>query len=166
MTPLRLTATVGLPGSGKSDWTRRQVEAAPAGEIARLNRDSLRQMLHFGHYAGASTETVVTAIERLAVSAAFQAGVRWVIVDDTNLRPELLCGWYGLAQPWRAAFSVRSFLDVPLQTCIDRDAARTGATHVGADNIRAMHDAYYEQALYCVNLAREGLAPFEGAQPA
>lgn len=140
-----LTATVGLPGSGKSSWTRAQVRAdSRPWRTARLNRDSLRLMLHDGRYAGSATEHQVIAIQQLAARACFERNATRVIIDDTNLEPSTLNEWRDLAIRLNARFEVRSFLDVPIETCVARDALRRYPDRLGEDKIREMWEDWGE----------------------
>lgn len=140
-----LTATVGLPGSGKSHWARTQLHAdSKPWRTTRLNRDGMRLMLHDGRYAGSATERQVLAIQRLAVRACFERNATRVIIDDTNLAPATLNEWRDLAIRTGARFEVRSFLDVPIETCIARDALRRDPEHVGEEKIREMWENWGE----------------------
>lgn len=140
-----LTATVGLPGSGKTLWARAQLHHdSKPWRTARLNRDSLRTMLHDGRYAGSATEDQVVAIERFAVRACFERSASRVIIDDTNLDPSVLAGWRDLAVQIDARFEVRSFLDVPIETCIARDALRRYPERIGEEKIRDMWEKWGE----------------------
>jgi len=57
-----LIITKGLPGSGKTTWATAYVLDHPAGSEVRINRDSLRQMLHAGRLKGRKTESVVVSV--------------------------------------------------------------------------------------------------------
>ena len=61
-----------------------------------------------------------------------------MIADDTNLEHRVMRELSDLAAQCGAVVLVVDFTDVPLQTCIDRDAARPIGERVGADRIRAM----------------------------
>jgi predicted kinase len=135
-----LYAYRGLPGSGKSTHAAAWVAQDPARR-ARVNRDSLRRMLHGGHQSGqaGSTELQVTAASHAAITALLQGG-RDVACDDTNLRQRVVRELADLARRAGADFTIRDFTDVALQTCIDRDAARDRT--VGEAVIRDMHTRY------------------------
>ncbi|HZN76603.1 MAG TPA: AAA family ATPase [Micromonosporaceae bacterium] len=130
-----LTITRGLPGSGKTTWARQQRSAV------RVNRDDLRRMLHGGWRGTGRLERHVTIVQRATVEALLAAGVD-VIVDDTNLRTELVRSLAKLAEKHGAELVVRDFTDVPLEECLRRDAARPPEERVGPEVITAMWARY------------------------
>lgn len=128
-----LTITRGLPGSGKSTWARTQ----PGW---RVNRDDLRDMLTANwRHGDQAHEDRLTRVQRAAIRELLAEGVD-VIVDDTNLRPDVVRRLRQIAQCFYAEFVVEDFTHVPLETCLARDAARPNP--VGADVIRGMHTRY------------------------
>lgn len=140
-----LTALVGLPGAGKSTWIREIQKCVKPGVMARLNRDDLRAMLHDGVFAGRDTEDQVIDIEKDAARIVLcHPGIRHVVIDDTNLKPATLAMWRDLAFSVDAEFRVRSFLFVPVEICIKRDADR--ARPVGEQVIREMDDTWVPAA--------------------
>lgn len=146
MVDITLTPLVGLPGSGKTTWAQEMIQRHLPGEVARLNRDELRAMLHSGAFAGALTEGQVLAIEKQAarILLSDRDVCRHVIIDDTNLRPTTLDMWRELATEAEAEFQVLSFLDVPVATCIERDARR--AAPVGEQVIRELDEVLVHAA--------------------
>jgi predicted kinase len=123
---LFLWATVGLPASGKSTFARdvAQEGAAHGCSIVLASKDELRLMLHDGRW-NKENEKMTEAAEQAIVERALFEG-RNVIVHDTNLAPRHLIAWAAIAGCFRQVnFRVISFLDVPFETCIQRDAQRT-----------------------------------------
>lgn len=134
-----LICTRGLPGSGKSQWAKERVKAAEPGTLVRLNRDDLRQMLHGRAHHIAVTEQQVTAVQHAEIERFLRSGVD-VIVDDTLLRAKHLKSLAEIAWRVGADVEVEDFTDVPLETCLQRDAVRSEP--VGEDVIRRMHGAF------------------------
>jgi predicted kinase len=132
-----LTITRGLPGSGKSTWARQQ------GRSVRVNRDDLRRMLHGGNLGQGWAEAQVTVAQRALVAALLRAGVN-VIVDDTNLSGKAVSELRQLADECGVPFVTKDFTDVPIEVCIERDAARDGDDRVGEEVIRGMYRRYLE----------------------
>ena len=130
-----LTITRGLPGSGKTTWTRQQ-----AGAV-RVNRDDLRSMLHGGPLGLGWAEKQVTVAQRAQLEALLRAGVN-VICDDTNLRAKVVRELAELALRCGADVVYRDFTDVPVQVCVARDAGRDPDAQVGEDVIRGMYQRY------------------------
>lgn len=118
----KLTICVGLPGSGKSSWAEEQVKNGD-GKVVRVNRDDLRVMLHANIWSG-GREKATVAVRDAAIEAALKAGFD-VICDDTNLDPRVQGDLTRIAIGCGAEHATKSFTDVPLKTCIKRDAARS-----------------------------------------
>lgn len=125
----KLILTIGLPGSGKSYWAERQ------GVIV-VNRDEIRKELT-GDDRNHQHEAEVTDIAYTRVVYALREG-HTVIVSDTNLRAKYRRNWRTLAQRYNAIYEEKSFLDVPIELCIERDAQRPNP--VGEEIIRSMDE--------------------------
>lgn len=140
-----LIVLVGLPGSGKTTWTNEMIDRHGPGLVSRLSRDALRTMLHRGAFSP-DAESQVVAIEQQAARILLsQPGAdHTVVVDDTNLKPATLVMWRGLALNCSAYFQTLSFLDVPVNTCVERDARRSSP--VGEDVIRQMDAGWVHAA--------------------
>lgn len=132
-----LYAYRGLPASGKSTHAAAWVAEDPLRR-ARVNRDSLRDMMH-GGYHGGNAELHVTTASHAAILDLLRKGLD-VACDDTNLRQRVIRDLAKLAARAKAGFEVRDFTDVPIEVCIKRDAER-GRT-VGEAVIRDMHTRY------------------------
>ncbi|MCP2325147.1 putative kinase [Hamadaea flava] len=129
-----LTITRGLPGSGKTTWAKTQQPKA-----VRVNRDDLRLMLHGGRLGESWAENQVSIAHRSSIEALLRAGVD-VISDNTNLRARYVRELAELGMACGAAVVIEDFTGVPLEVCIERDAARPDP--VGAEVIRSMHARY------------------------
>lgn len=132
-----LVITRGLPGSGKSTWARQWVGEDPKGR-AEVNRDLLRVMLHGGY---ADAETQVTAVSHASIAALLASGVS-VVCSDTNLPQRHARDLAKIASRAKAAVDVLDLTDVPLETCLERNAVRTDKEPVPEDRIREMHARY------------------------
>jgi predicted kinase len=134
-----LNVTRGLPGCGKTTRAKAWVAAVPLRRT-RLNRDDLRDQMFGGWTGEREQEDAVTAAQHAAIGALLAAG--WeVVADDTNLRPGYIERLRAVAEAAGARFVVWDMTNVPLQTCINRDAVRAarGERYVGEDVIRRMH---------------------------
>lgn len=135
-----LTATRGLPASGKTTYARHRLETATPGELVRLNRDDIRAMIHGkGHYIH-TTEQQVSTVQHGSIERMLRAGVS-VIVDDTNLRAKNLRTLAEIAWKVGADFEVQDFTDVPLMECLARNAKRT-VGQVPDEVILKMHQKF------------------------
>lgn len=131
----KLTITRGLPGSGKTTWAKTQQDAL------RVNRDELRRMLHGGWRGDGRAEKQVTRAQHAAIGGLLRAGAH-VISDDTNLSGQAVRALTRLAEEAGAQVEVVDFTNVPLETCLRRDAERAEGERVGEQVIRRMHERY------------------------
>lgn len=134
---LTVTMTKGLPGSGKSHWAKTQVAARP-NQVARVNKDSLRALLHEGKHSKANEKLVEDARDAL-VRAALDRG-QSVIVDDTNFASQHEERLRRIAKDYGAEFRVQDFTHVSLEECVKNDLKRGAAAGVvGSKVIYRMH---------------------------
>ena len=141
-----LTITRGLPSSGKTTWAKGEV-AESGGGMVRINRDDFRVMLFGvagqGYYDCTkeelwSREKTVTRVQHSAIQAALGLN-KDVIVDDTNMPVRRCRELRSIATMAGADFKVQSFADVPLETCLEWNAARPEDARVPEKVIRDMH---------------------------
>jgi len=129
----------GLPASGKSTWAKEFIAQNP--NWVRVNRDDLR--IQFGgpdyKFNNKVEKQVLAERDRLILEAL--AKDLNVIVDETfcnaNTRrkmEEFLAG--------KAEYEYKSFMDIPVEECIARDAMRTGIARVGLAVIYRMLKQY------------------------
>ncbi|GAA3192862.1 AAA family ATPase [Actinocorallia longicatena] len=130
-----LHITRGLPASGKSTWARAWTAEDRAHRV-RINRDDLRKMLDDGVHVKGLTEQRVIAARDAAITRLLRDGYD-VVSDDTNLPQKMARDLARLAHAAGAGFEVHDFTGVPLETCVERDAAREHP--VGADRIKDLH---------------------------
>lgn len=120
----------GLPASGKSTKAR---ELCQPGKNVRINRDLLREMLHFGF--SLKEEDTVKKAEAMIIKYFLNKG-RDVIVDDTNLKDNTVKWLYKMAAECDSDVEFIK-IDTPLEECIKRDAMRDNP--VGKGIIRHMY---------------------------
>ena len=131
-----LYMTKGLPGSGKSTKAKKMMENDR--NIVRVNKDSLRAMLHNYHWSKFN-EGQVLKIRDLIIVNTLESG-RHIIVDDTNLNPRHEARLKQLAKENKAEFKVIDMTDVSLDTCIKQDLMREKS--VGKDVIVDMYNKF------------------------
>lgn len=108
----------GLPASGKSTKAK---EICAQGEYIRVNRDLIREMMHFGKWSGKNERKVVELETALALQ--YLRDDVSVVVDDCNLNPENETMWRGVAELAGAKFEIEN-IDTEVGTCLIRDLNR------------------------------------------
>lgn len=137
----KLIMCQGLPGSGKSFWAHEQVGLGN-GNTLRVNKDDIRSKLKARGWVWSQENEAKDVIPERdkKIIQGLQAGCT-VISDDTNLQRVHKERLAQLAYDNQAEFEVRRF-DTDLDTCIRRDAMRTGDAKVGEKVIREMAKKY------------------------
>ena len=148
-----LIITRGLPGSGKTTAARAWVDGDRAHR-ARVNRDDLRSMVDGGVFVKGVTELRIQAARDALILGLLGKGLD-VINDDTNLPQRTARDLATLARRAHAEFVVYDYTDVPLETCLERDAARLDKAPVGETVIRDMHTRYLAGRAYPLPLPEE-----------
>lgn len=140
----------GLPASGKSTWARAWVAESPQTR-ARLNRDTLREMMHNSFWDGKETESQIITVEHTAATVLLESG-KDVVIDDTNLSNRTVKQFMAIARDAGAEVEFQDFTNVDVDECIRRDDSRyDGANQlavVGEDVIRKMHQRYLKGKPY------------------
>jgi predicted kinase len=107
--------SIGLPGSGKSSWFKRN-------NITPLSSDLLRGLL-FDDPNEQRFQDLVFSNLRSLLRARLVARRPMNYVDATNLSPHERQGWIKLAHDY--GYEVHAvFFDVPLEVCLDRNRKR------------------------------------------
>lgn len=126
----KLIILQGLPASGKTTKAKKLFKE---GKNIRLNRDLLREMMHFGKYSKL-TEREIMNVEKV-IAQYFLSWDFDVIVDDTNLKPKTIQMWKDVAS-WKNCEIEFIKIDTSLKECIKRDSKREKS--VGAEVIKKM----------------------------
>lgn len=129
----KIILTTGLPGSGKSTWAK-DFLAQTTGQFILTSRDDIRKMIGCFPIGDKTQENLVSKIQDDVIVQGIKTGYN-VIVHDTNLNSK---------SPTRIKklfdgdvdFMVADFTNVPVETCIERDALRENP--VGEKVIRNM----------------------------
>lgn len=145
---IKLTITVGLPGSGKTTWAREQVNYALDNGLELpiiVCRDDIRQMLFDSRWEGKTTETIAVQIRNTLIRDGLKRN-RHVISADTNLSQSTMKELVKIAEFFGAEVEFKYF-NTDVNTCIERDSKRNGAAQVGQKVILDMHKRYCLQGL-------------------
>jgi predicted kinase len=106
---------IGLPGSGKSSWFKRN-------NVTPLSSDMLRALL-FDDPVEQRFQDLVFSNLRSMLKARLIAKRPMSYVDTTNLTPQERQNWIKLARDY--GYEVQAvYFDVPLEICLERNAKR------------------------------------------
>jgi len=138
---LKIILCKGLPGSGKTTWSRHMVDKHP-WVYKRVNKDDLRAMLDNSRWSK-DNEKFVLELRDKAIQLAVSCWKN-VIVDDTNFHTKHLQRMNEIASAFNESWmgvevGVKEF-DTPLKECIKRDLIRMNS--VGSDVIKKMYNQY------------------------
>lgn len=127
----------GLPGSGKSTEAAALVKKEPKRWV-RINRDDLRSMVvgpGNNPHGDREREDLVRNMKNELIRQAFREGYD-VILDDTHLVPSTVKKLHELAMFVGDVKVIEKGVNVPVETCIERDSKRTGFAKVGEKVIK------------------------------
>ncbi len=128
----RLIMTKGLPASGKSFWANQQ-----AG-FKVVTKDDIRADLEKTGWTWNRAAEKDVILKQESIISSYLSMDENVIAADTNFgRHEKRLK--KLAETYGAGFEVKDFTDVPLETCLARNATRTGKDRVPAPVIIQMY---------------------------
>ena len=125
----------GLPASGKSTWAKEYMTSHL--NTKRINKDLLRLMLDWNVWNHQNEKEVLKVRDTLLTN--FLNSGYDVIIDDTNLAKKHETRIRQLVKK-TAEVEVVSFLDVPIEECIQRDRERENS--VGEKVIRNMYEQF------------------------
>lgn len=151
----------GLPGSGKTTWAEAHCIGLRGERFVHINRDDLRDALHFGVWKPRLEKTVIIARDAL-IRSSLAAG-NSIIVDETFTNPAQYAHVRDLiAREFPDVVITDKHIDTPLQECIKRDLKR-GPRAVGAGVIRRMARQRAEvPLLYCSDLPSAVICDIDG----
>lgn len=130
-----LIVTQGPPASGKSTWAAEQIAQNP--DWVRLELDQLRDEFAVDRvYKDEDKEKMILQVRDQRLLEALRAG-QTVICSDTNLSYRSLKRLESLAAQAHSTIEYKSFKDVPVEECIERDRHRHNS--VGEGVIRKMY---------------------------
>ncbi len=130
--------TVGLPASGKSTWAKKKMEELGSGNVKRVNKDLLRNLLDNSKWSKRNEDFVLSTRDFI-IEEALRRGLH-VIVDDTGFSKKHESRIRDIASRNNAAFERVDFTDVPLEVCIERDQHRQD--YATEKVIRDMHNQF------------------------
>ena len=126
----------GLPASGKSTYAKEWVNQDPKHRV-RINRDTMRLMLN--PIYSMDHENLVTDILDFALTNILAHNYD-VVIDNMNLSKKYVDGLEAKAKEANYEIVIKSFKDVPLDVCIERDSKRE--LSIGKSVITALHKKY------------------------
>src|SRR5574344_742718 len=107
----------GLPASGKSTYAKEWVNQDPKHRV-RINRDTMRLMLN--PIYSMNHENLVTDILDFALNNILAHNYD-VVIDNMNLSKKYVDDLEAKAKEANYEIVIKSFKDVPLDVCIERD---------------------------------------------
>jgi predicted kinase len=137
-----LILTMGLPFSGKTEWSRKWVDREPSSRM-RLCRSDFRRMAmtRVPKRRRAAIEDAITAGLTATAKAALQSGVS-VVVDDVNLVPSHREQWEELASELGIEIWIEDFLFEPLDSILERRRRASGENRITERKLRDMYAQY------------------------
>jgi len=111
----------GLPASGKSTKAKEIIKET--GNTIRLNKDLLREMLHFNEFNFKNEKITKEIEERIAWLLLENEKNINVVIDDTNLNEKTFKRWKDIAEYTRSKCEVID-METSMEECIKRDKER------------------------------------------
>jgi predicted kinase len=130
----------GLPGCGKSTVAREVLEASP-NTTRIIERDTIREEMGILGTWSPQKENEVTVIQETRLRVNMESGLD-TISSDTNLNPKCEALYRRLCEEYGYILHIIDMTNVPIETCIEQDAMRTGPKCVGEKVIRDMAKRY------------------------
>lgn len=113
----------GLPASGKT--TKAEKIVASNKNMYRINRDLIREMLHFNKWSPRNEEVTIDNAEIMAANLLMKD--KSVVIDDTNLGEKHESLWRAVAEATEAEFRIVDMMDeVDIYQCFTNNEKREG----------------------------------------
>ncbi len=135
---MTITIMRGLPGSGKTTTARTLIDE----NTVRVNRDAIREMLHFGGIK-ITNEILVKDIEVAAACIILRSG-RNLIIDDTNIGPIL--EWETMAKELGVEIIVRH---------VSTDALTSVRRYREREKSRILRRIFGPVGIFCMEIRRK-----------
>lgn len=135
----QLLVLQGLPGSGKTTYAKDLVERHG---YVRVNKDDLRAMMDNSKHSKNNEKRVIRVRDTVVADAL--ANGKNVVVDDTNFFPQHVIDLQNIASNLDASFKV-TFVDTPLEKCLENNRNRTDKKPVPEDAIMNMYNRYLKK---------------------
>ena len=116
---IKVTILIGAPSSGKSTWSKEFLQKNP--NWVRVSRDDFRFMLRNQPMTEPKVEELITEMQDKMIIYSLSKRLN-VLIDNTNLKQKYINHFIELCTPY-ADVDYHVF-DVPLKTCLERDAQR------------------------------------------
>lgn len=136
MTNKLLIMTKGLPGAGKSTWSRNYLHKY--GKTVIVNYDDLRFIMLDTPYSR-NKSAFIYGVRDSIIALGLMDG-NTVIVDGTNLNAFHEERLSELAKEYKVGFQIKDFTNVPLKVCLRQNKQRKYA--VPANMIIEMHKEF------------------------
>lgn len=128
----------GLPGSGKSTWATKYLEMNREKTlIAYINKDTIRAGMSPNHEEIDERLVHSTMMDQIGQAIELKTDI---LVDNMHLKERDVRQLTKIAEENGYHVEIYDFRDVPLETCLARNAARSRV--VPEDVIRNYHKRY------------------------
>lgn len=118
---------VGESGTGKSSTAKKIVDESQ-GKTVRVNRDTLRTLVH-NNSSHKNMEKLIKKMEEELVKVALSSGKN-IIVDNTHLTEESITRWTNLAIENKCNITIYR-MNTPYLTAVIRNDCRVGDENLG-----------------------------------